>query len=289
MNFFKNPVTRLVPILFLIIACAASLVAQVSVSLVEVDNNINDLYRCYNVVLESTSTQPIGLAGQNYRLYYDSDAAKLQEASIKSNLTSHYESIKVVQHFFDADASGFGVLPFEHHLGFINLATDYKLESGAPIILSKGDPYKVAEMCFDVKDGRDPSFIWGQKDLTQTYATAFVEVSLLQGKILTPAKMSKLDVVTRKGESSQIADVLDVSYFPNPFRDVLNIEFNKPLPSDATLKIKNVWGQLVKEQVVTQGSTKAAVTGADLRNGALIIEIVDGDGVVSTLKAIKIE
>ena len=118
--------------------------SQVSVTFSEIEKESVKGIRCYNIVLEAQGSNPILLAGQNYRLYYNSDGVLMQENSIKSFLPANsYLPLKLVQHYFDMDASGFGVLPYENNLGFINIATDYNLTSSEPIVLKKGAPFPV--------------------------------------------------------------------------------------------------------------------------------------------------
>lgn len=284
--FIDNWVKALLGCFFIV--TISNLSAQVTVSLSELEGT-TEHSSCYSVNLENTGDQSIHLAGQNYRLYYDSDALLLKEGSIKSYLPDSYEHLKLVQHFFDADASGFGVLSYESNLGFINLATDYKLESGAAVILNKNEPMKVAEMCFQKKDGKIPTFTWALDGLTHTYATAFVEMSLLDGKQLIPAKLTGYKVKTGQGTQVQKANVLDVSFFPNPFTETFNITFNETLKSDATMKIKNVWGELVYSQKVGKGAENVVLHGSDFATGALIIELQDSDGNTSVIKAIRIK
>lgn len=146
--------------------------------LTEVDAESKLGQQCYQVVLTNQSKNDITLAGQNYRLYYDSETAMLSEATIKSILPSQYTPMKLVQHHFDVDASGFGVLPYDAHLGFINLATDLNLSAASGISIPAGKNVATTSMCFDVVEGKTLVFTWAQDQLTHTYATAFVELAM---------------------------------------------------------------------------------------------------------------
>jgi hypothetical protein len=264
--------------------------SQVSVTFSEIEKESVKGIRCYNIVLEAQGSNPILLAGQNYRLYYNSDGVLMQENSIKSFLPANsYLPLKLVQHYFDMDASGFGVLPYENNLGFINIATDYNLTSSEPIVLKKGAPFNVAEICFDVKDDVSPQMTWAQDHLTHTYATAFVELAKLEDKILRPAPISSFNIVTKNITNTQVANVLDASVFPNPFSDKLTLQFNEPLPRDANVKVHDVFRNLVKVFTITKGSQELILDGKDLLNGAYILDVETNEQNSSKIKVIKIK
>lgn len=276
-------------LLFIILTLV--LQSQVGVTLSEIKSSEDEGVKCYNIELESFGNEPMNLAGQNYRLYYNTQHVLLKENSIKSFLPEHaYLPLKLVQHFFDMDASGFGPLPFERHLGFINLATDYNLTSGTPLVLSEGTTVKVAEMCFDVEANVEPEFVWSQDNLTHTYATAFVEIAKLEGERLLPAKIFSYKVKSSETTTSiQTANVFSVSVFPNPFTDRLTIVFNQKLNADARLIVRNIFGMQLMTQTLAAGSPEVTISGHEVPNGGLWIEIQSSDGQQSIMKAIKIK
>jgi hypothetical protein len=81
--------------------------------------------RCYDVSLNMKATKDFFLTGQNYCPYYDIDGVLFDEKSITFRLLSPYTILDLVKHHFDVDRSGFGVLNYDNHLGFINLDSDY--------------------------------------------------------------------------------------------------------------------------------------------------------------------
>ena len=263
--------------------------AQISVSLTEVDALSNSGQHCYQIELTNQGKKDLTLAGQNYRLYYDSETAMLSESSIKTMLPSQYTSMKLVQHVFDVDASGFGVLPYDAHLGFINLATDLNLSAAGGISIPAGKNIATASMCFDVVEGKSPVFTWAQDQLTHTYATAFVELAAFDNDLLKKATIAEYRVVQNSTTSTQEANVFDVKYFPNPFTDKLNITFNESLTSDAVFTIRDVFGSEITKNKIAKGSIDFTIEGQNLPNGALLIEIKTAEGQVSFMKAIKIE
>jgi hypothetical protein len=289
MKFFslKNRIKGLVVLLMWSMTTIVS--GQVSVSLVEKPANNALAVKCYAIELTNLGSKDLLLAGQNYRLYYDSEQAMLSESTLKTQLPSQYTSLKLVQHFFDVDASGFGVLPYDAHLGFINIATDLNLAASDGITIPVGKPLSIASMCFDVKEGKVPAFTWAQDDLTHTYATAFVEISKFESNTLRKAEIKEYRIEQNKLSNIQQGEVLDVKYFPNPFTDRLTITFNENLSSEATYVVSDVFGNELLKNKIPQGSKELVLNGSQLPNGALLIEIKSTDGQVSVMKAIKLK
>lgn len=285
---FKSGIATL---MLLLICCMASVVmGQVAVSLIEVGAEAASAQRCYHITLTNQGSKAIALAGQNYRLYYDSETAMLAEKSVQSMLPQQYTPMKLVQHHFDADASGFGVLPYDAHLGFINLATDLNLDAARALTLPVGKDVAVAAMCFDVAEGVTPQITWAQDNLTHTYATAFVELALMDDKgMTTKGAISTYKVVTERTSNVQEASVFTTKYFPNPFTDRLTVTFNQPLSQEAKVEISNVFGAVLRTMPLAIGATELFIDGQTLPEGALLIEIKTPDGSSSVMKAIKIK
>jgi len=289
MNFFISK-HRIKVLMILLLSCMHFMAsAQISVSLTEVDSGLKSVQQCFQVVLTNKGKKDLTLAGQNYRLYYDSETAMLSEASLKSLLPAQYTSLNLVQHFFDVDASGFGVLQYDAHLGFVNIATDLNLSASGGVSIGAGKSISTASMCFDVIEGKTPVFTWAQDQLTHTYATAFVELAMYDDSKLKKANIAEYRISQNKNTQAQEANVFDVKYFPNPFTEKLNITFNERISSDATVSIKDVFGNEISKSKIAQGSIDYTLEGQNLPNGALLIEIKTKDGQVSVMKAIKIE
>lgn len=243
---------------------------------------------CYKIALKNKSGKPVGLAGQNYRLYYNSDAVILDEGSIQSYLPKSYSPLKLVQHNFDVDATGFGVLPFDNHLGFINLANDYNLSSVAPVEIGVGETVDVAQLCLNITDESQESQItWAREDLTQTYATAFVEIATVEGTRLKKMHIDGLSVLGTRTSLWQEGSVLGLEYFPNPFKDHLEIKFNHALNEEAQLEVMDIFGSLLQSKDLNNGTSHVTIDGTGLPEGALLIKIRQGDGETAIFKAIK--
>ena len=134
---------------------------------------------CYEVQLRSADGSTWGLAGQNYRLYYDASMATYTSGS--SNLPGTYDAYNEVQ-TAEANASIGGALPFESTLGFLNYAIDLKELGSGGLVLSSAWT-TTSTLCFDIKPAALASgascfnIIWGREAMTQSYFDAYVEVS----------------------------------------------------------------------------------------------------------------
>ena len=243
---------------------------------------------CYKIQLKNKSSKAVGLGSQNYRLYYNSDAVILDESNIQNFLPKSYTAMNLVQHEYDVNATGFGVLPFESHLGFINLATDYKLASKSPVVIEAGESVDIAEICFNISDNaKDADLTWARADLTQTYATAFVEIASVQGNRIKKMHIDDLVVIGTRASIWQKESVANLDFFPNPFKDKLEIKFNYALTDNAELEVLDIFGRLLQSKELHMGEDHTIIKGDDLPAGALVIKINQQNGDIATFKAIK--
>ncbi|MCZ2102539.1 MAG: hypothetical protein LC107_13490, partial [Chitinophagales bacterium] len=225
---------------------------------------------CYKIQLKNGSLIPINLAGQNYRLYYDSELTKLDESSITSYLPKGYTSLALVQHAYNMDASGFGKLAYENHLGFINLATDYNLTLGHPLVIGIGETIDIGRLCFDSGDEiPSPELTWANEDLTNTYATAFVELAQVSGKRLKQLKIDDYIINHHNTTSTDRKQLLTFDFFPNPFTEQLDINLGHALDSDGTLEVLDVFGRLLHTATLEKGTDHVTLKGDKFPDGAL--------------------
>jgi len=140
----------------------------------------NTKMACYDVQVRSATGSSWGLAGQNYRLYYDAALAAFQSGN--SQLGSDYQQFNLVQDVQDINANGTGSLAFETTLGFLNYSIDLLntstgghtvdgnwLTTSQLCFLMEGDALTNPASCFEV--------VWSRDGVTNTYATSFVEIS----------------------------------------------------------------------------------------------------------------
>lgn len=137
---------------------------------------------CYDVQLRPNGSTTFNLGGQNYRIYYD--ASKASYISGSSVLPSQYGSFTLNQDIqnVNADATN-GPLTFEATLSFLNYSIDLNDTQNGGIVLPANQWTSTSNLCFtvtnDVINNASTCLeaIWGRDGLTNTYGTAFVEVS----------------------------------------------------------------------------------------------------------------
>lgn len=146
---------------------------------------------CYNVQLKSANNISYGLAGQNYRIYYDNTKADFISGS--KVLDAAYGPFTLVQNVGPVNAASFSSnLGFESTLGFLNYSIDLSNLNTGGITLTQ-DWMTTSNLCFTV----DPSvvvnpnecieLVWARDGLTNDLATAFCEVSEWEGINMTQA------------------------------------------------------------------------------------------------------
>ncbi len=161
-------------------SCTNAETYDIQLSLNQVDCQTNTV--CYDVQLKSSNGTPWGLAGQNYRLYYDGALASYQSGT--SLLNSDYQNFTLVQDAQNINAASTGSLPFASNLSFLNYSIDLSNTfSGGINLPSDGSWVSTSQICFDVQADllNDPNTcfeaVWARNGLTNDYATSFVEVS----------------------------------------------------------------------------------------------------------------
>jgi len=157
----------------------------------------SDVLQCYTVKLENPSPDPISLAGQNYRFYYNSKNVHFEASSLQSYLSNDYLPISVIQNIQNQSAQGFGNLEYESNLGFVNLATDFKLD-GTPMLIPSMSDLSIVQLCFDksLDDPYLPIQIDWASEKTNKYATAFNELAQYRNGKLKPIEILNYSVNT---------------------------------------------------------------------------------------------
>ena len=137
---------------------------------------------CYDVQLRPNGPVNFNLAGQNYRIFYNSALASY--VSGVSTLPAQYQGFTLVQDVQDVNADAVnGPLSFEATLGFLNYAMDLNDVQNGGIFLPENQWTSTSTLCFVVEQtvidnpGTCLEFVWAREGLTDDYATAFVEVS----------------------------------------------------------------------------------------------------------------
>jgi hypothetical protein len=201
---------------------------------------------CFDVQLRSAQPQDLNLAGQNYRLYFDASILKYNEDFSVSYLpTDDYTALTLNQEILGADATGIGTLPYEGNLGFLNFSMDLSdTENGGIILPADGEWKNTTRICFDLVNHDEPpskGIHWARPELTDHYATAFVEVAEWVAPYETvPAKANEfqdLNIVSVEEEP-----IKNIRVYPNPSVDHIMLE----LPQDGQVQI-GMWDEGAKQ------------------------------------------
>ncbi len=176
---------------FLICFCFGINLGQ-SIDLVLTQSEVNseDRIVCFDINILNVSNQPINLAGQNYRLFYNSELLSFDEQLSTSLLSvGVYTDINIVQSEENVDGSSInGPLSYEDDLGFLNFFIDLNdTQNGGEIIEANGQHFPATKLCFDIL-GEDsevcPFLDLAEENVTQEYVTVVCNISIWQNSAL---------------------------------------------------------------------------------------------------------
>lgn len=208
---------------------------------------------CYDIQLASADGVDLNLAGQNYRLYYDAQQLQFNSDNSQSLLSKEkYTALIVKDNLQDMDASGAGALGFDNHLSFLNIGNDLKDEiKGGMILPASGEWQSTATVCFDVMDNTtltatDYGVFWARPELTQSYATAYVEIAEWVKPMETaPAKAAiYFDQELNTAVNNQVWEN-EPNIYPNPTADNVFIDFAGQ--EELLIQVYSANGQLLLE------------------------------------------
>ena len=135
---------------------------------------------CFNLEVRAVGDAKIGLASQNYRIFYNSGNLSLKKKGITLSLPVDTYDLKIVQDLKGVNAQGTGELYFEKNLGFINFSVVLQNIQAGGILLNGEQWSQIAQMCFDINDFDDPiSIILARDEMTASYGRAFIEFSYI--------------------------------------------------------------------------------------------------------------
>lgn len=132
---------------------------------------------CLEVQLRNTEAVAWNLAGQNYRLFYNTEKMKFNNGT--SLLGNQYQAFTLVQKIEEIDASKVnGSLSFSTNLGFLNYAIDLNNVVNGGITLPADSTWvTTSQLCFDLLAAVDESeVVWARTGHTNAYANSFVEI-----------------------------------------------------------------------------------------------------------------
>jgi len=243
-----------------------------------------------SVQLEYDQAGSINLASQNYRFFFDSDALELNTPESQNLLGSDYSDLKWESTVSGMDADDVNQLSFDSDLGFANfsIALNNNLNGGKA--LSSEDGWvSVAQLVFEVKEDADLyNVVWGREDVTDLYATAFVEI----GEWRDDRTVELLDVqyfgdLEIEKEELEAQGNLQYKIGPNPTADYVQLNLQESFHGDAKILIQDIQGQTHVNTTLAAGETSDRIDLSDLASATYILRVIgDNDAVIETTIAV---
>ena len=231
---------------------------------------------CFDVQLRSPDGYEIDLAGQNYRLFYNARDLSFNQKKLGSQLNNNaYSKPDVINTEDD-------------NIGFLSISIDAKVLSPKGIALSKnGEWLNTLNLCFSRLTDNPFDLTWASRKKTLLFATAEVAMSEWvteeSQQILLPNALYDFSSID---EHNLLNSDLDISVFPNPVADYLNISFENH--ATGRILIKDVIGrQVALEEIEEVQSLRYDMTAWP--EGSYTITLLNHSGErLSTENVIKI-
>ena len=175
--------------------------------------------------------------------------------------------------FTDGHDIQLGALPFEDHMGFINMSVqlDDSQQGGVDITTEWTTVHTATFKIID--DSRTAHIVWANEAKTAEFATAFVEVAEWVNADEIIAKRA-FDLVNFQEDINRVVEeevTFEVTIGPNPTSNVANIYQDM---DGALLSVINMSGSVVIERTLEQGTT--AVNVDALSSGSYIFLVTQG-------------
>ncbi len=241
----------------------------------------NALYVDIDVRVENQDR--LNLAGQNYRIYYPTSILSLNETDSKSQLSPEkYSKLQFSSILENVEARGQGAIIFDDDLGFANFSVELlDNENGGARLTSQDGWVTIATLKFDIlEEIKDVSMVWGRVGMSETYATAFVEIAAWDAPLHTsPVIIDEyIDFNLSISSLSLEGTTYDITIGPNPSSDFLEIRANKDLRSNTNVSIRDLSGKLAKKEQLTKGSSLYSIDVSMLQSASYILDIADQSG-----------
>lgn len=232
------------------------------------------LYAAVEILAADHET--IVLADQNYRLYYNSAIMSLDQDDSYSDLPiDKYSQLEILESIEGAVSSN-GQLSFDANLGFINFKIDLIDDNNGGVRIANNDGWqKVAVLKFNIKNSdHNGELVWSRPQVTDHYATAFVEIT----EWIAPFETNALNVSEYRDGMVNLEEItapIHIAVGPNPTADFINLEFDIALNDAVQILVTDVAGRTWVNDVIPVGTKKATVDISALNATMYMVEILD--------------
>lgn len=227
--------------------------------------SVNADQSCFDIELSSPHKVDIKLAGQNFRIFYDSKRTKLIESSIRTYISDQSYSAPDVINTAD------------NGIGFFSLSLDARVNDQSTIILPiDGSWKKVANACFANQGSDRYDLVWAN-DRTNQFASAQVALSEWVDEqkqaVLSPNMM--IDYLGKDMADNIMS--MEVKVYPNPLVDHIKVDIEGDYGQDVSLLITDVIGREVVYQSI-DGSSNLYYDMSNWPSGRYKVELLDIEG-----------
>ena len=244
-----------------------------------------------NVEIKYNDNGTFVLAGQNFRMYYNTEVIRLDADHSNMQLPmDKYSDLQLTSVNEEVNASRVGQLNFDDNLGFANLSINLSDNKEGGITLTNDDGWvKIATLKFNVvSDIENAEVVWGRDGRTERYATAYAEVA----EWVAPFATSSTDVnfIDLSLSFSDITeeDSFEVQVGPNPASDYVKLNINRASDSDLDIFVRDLAGRIIMDDKLYAGESITQLNIADLAPATYIIDLIDQNvGKVYTHKIMK--
>ena len=223
------------------------------------------------------------LAGQNYRIYYPSNILHLDQDGSKSQLSpSQYSDLNFSDLVEHVEATGHGKIDFDKDLGFANFSVELlDTEKGGSQVSGNDGWVTLATLKFEIiNDFDEVTMVWGRDGLSETYATAFVEIAEWKAPLKTNTVRidEYIDFKLSINSFNVDGESYEVTVGPNPSSDFLEIRSNRNISNDLQLTIRDLRGQIINTEIFPRGNDFYTLDVSDLQSASYLFEIADENG-----------
>lgn len=275
MRLHKNILKYKVRMKNIIITGALILLATLTIVASDVEvrmikNTIDDDKLIVDIQMRG-SNYDFNLAGFNLRFYYDNKQLTLD--TIKNNLPHQlYSTPHSSLTHINTNVST-GIIPFENHMDFVNVGTELMNTNDKGTLIST-EWTTVQIITFDILSfDEDVLVVFAMNNMTDTYATAFVEVSeWLAPQLIAPMNvfdLANLDIHIPSRMALMGRGQIEINVAPNPTDEYLYI---RGLQNEAIITIYDYEGRVIKKE--NSSSDHYTFHVGDLISGEYVVTIL---------------